>query len=64
MTTLAWKKCIYILKKNIYIYIYILYTILTNFDHPYKNVKQHGLRITRIWIQLNNSISTSIIFSQ
>ena len=61
MTTLAWKKCIYILKN---IYIYILYTILTNFDHPYKNVKQHGLRITRIWIQLNNSIATSIIFSQ
>ena len=26
----------------------ILYTILTYFDHPSKNVKQHDLRITRI----------------
>ena len=33
---------IYILKK------YILYTILTYFDYPNKNVKQHDLRITRI----------------
>ena len=39
MTTLTW------------IYIYILYTILTNFDHPNKYVKQYDLRTTRIWIQ-------------
>ena len=44
------------LQKNVCIYIYIfaiknLYTKLTYYNHPNKNVECSDLRITKIWIQ-------------
>ena len=48
VATLTWKKIVYI---YILIKKYILYTKLTYFDHPNKNVKHLDLKITRIWVQ-------------
>ena len=44
-TNLTWKYCIYILKKN------ILFTKLTYFGHPNKNIEYFYLRLVRIWVQ-------------